>query len=433
VQQDQSTYNNRDELTSDIVSVNGVQSGSTSYAYDANGALVEQTSSSGSATQYQYDVQNRLAGATISRPGVQIVTAYQYDDTGIRVRSTETVTPSGGSPTVDDRLLLVDNNNPTGFAQIIEEYTPGGVLLASYVYGVEPLAETQGGALSYYLLDGHSGVRLVTNAQGLITDRYRYDAFGQLLSSIGSTVNPILYRGERFDSLLGQYYLRARFYDPQTGRFSARDSYVGIISDPETLQKYAFAFDDPVNHDDPSGFNPFFFGMIGAVASNVVYGKQVEDTLAGDFGVDQVTKFHNIGISRILRRRVPWWDGGRGKPDLVDITKPSPEVGEIKPFNELAAGAVQLGGYLKTLNQYDPAIPKRTWIPGFTTFIPRSWIPLSSIAGAIVYPALGGVITYQVIDLGVVTSIAAIAIYQYLNAELPAEVGSAILTDPAVV
>ena len=58
----------------------------------------------------------------------------------------------------------MDGNNPTGYAQVLEELTAGGVLLASYVHGLAPIAQSRGGVLSYYLLDGHSGVRLLANA-----------------------------------------------------------------------------------------------------------------------------------------------------------------------------------------------------------------------------------------------------------------------------
>jgi hypothetical protein len=67
------------------------------------------------------------------------------------------------------------------------------------------------------LLDGHSGVRLLVNASAVLLNRYRYDAYGITLAQSGTAANVILYRGERFDPVLAQYYLRARFYDPARG------------------------------------------------------------------------------------------------------------------------------------------------------------------------------------------------------------------------
>jgi RHS repeat-associated protein len=63
-----------------------------------------------------------------------------------------------------------------------------------------------------------------------------------------------LYRGEQFDSDLGLYYLRARYYNAATGRFMSRDPFHGYIDKPATLHKYLYAGGDPVNGLDPSGW-----------------------------------------------------------------------------------------------------------------------------------------------------------------------------------
>jgi RHS repeat-associated protein len=61
------------------------------------------------------------------------------------------------------------------------------------------------------------------------------------------------YRGEQYDPDLGLYYLRARYYDPLTGRFLSRDPNAGYIDLPKTLHKYLYAGGDPVNGFDPTG------------------------------------------------------------------------------------------------------------------------------------------------------------------------------------
>ena len=62
-----------------------------------------------------------------------------------------------------------------------------------------------------------------------ITDTYDYDAFGNKINSTGTTPKNFLYRGEQYDPL-GLYYLRARYYNPLTGRFMSRDP-----EDPQPL------------------------------------------------------------------------------------------------------------------------------------------------------------------------------------------------------
>jgi RHS repeat-associated protein len=100
-------------------------------------------------------------------------------------------------------------------------------------------------------------VRFLTNASGTITDTYTFDAFGMLIASTGTTPNPYLYSGGRFDSNLSLYHLRARYYNPLTGRFETMDPYVGNIANPVTLNKYTYALGDPVNQVDPSGRDVF--------------------------------------------------------------------------------------------------------------------------------------------------------------------------------
>jgi RHS repeat-associated protein len=70
---------------------------------------------------------------------------------------------------------------------------------------------------------------------------------------------PSFYRGEQYDLDLGLYYLRARYYNPNTGRFMSRDPEDGKAKIPATLHKYLYADGDPVNRIDPSGKD----GIIG--------------------------------------------------------------------------------------------------------------------------------------------------------------------------
>ena len=82
---------------------------------------------------------------------------------------------------------------------------------------------------------------------------YQYDAFGAPIASTGAIVNTYLYSGERFDSNLNLYHLRARFYNMLTGRFETMDPVPGKINDPRTLHKYVYSANNPVNASDPTG------------------------------------------------------------------------------------------------------------------------------------------------------------------------------------
>jgi len=97
-------------------------------------------------------------------------------------------------------------------------------------------------------------VRALADETGLVTDAYSYDAFGVRLSATGGgTPNAYRYTGEQWDTDLGMYFLRARYLDPETGRFHTLDTYEGSRSDPQTLHKYLYAHANPVMGVDPSG------------------------------------------------------------------------------------------------------------------------------------------------------------------------------------
>jgi RHS repeat-associated protein len=63
----------------------------------------------------------------------------------------------------------------------------------------------------------------------------------------------LLYAGEYYDSDLSQYYLRARYYNPWSGTFNRTDPFAGSRQDPQSLHKYTYAHNNPVNMIDPSG------------------------------------------------------------------------------------------------------------------------------------------------------------------------------------
>jgi RHS repeat-associated protein len=139
------------------------------------------------------------------------------------------------------------------FGEVLEEYEPDGDTLAAYSYGVDLIAQERAGQTSFFHTDGQGSTRMLTSPSAEATDRYFYEAYGELAEQSGSTPNSRLYRGEEFDSDLAAYYLRARYFDQQTGRLLSTDPIVGRVFEPLSFHLYAYAYADPVNHADPSG------------------------------------------------------------------------------------------------------------------------------------------------------------------------------------
>ena len=177
-------------------------------------------------------------------------TIYQYDPNGVRVSS-----KTNGVET----RYLVDSNRP--HASVVMEYNPSGTPITEYTYGLNLIAQERGGVKSFYHGDGLGSTRFLTDSLGTVTDAYVYDAYGNTLSSSGTTVNNYLYTGEQFDRNLGEYYLRARYYNPSAGRFTGRDPFEGMLEEPLSLNKYGYVHGNPINNTDPTGM--FLWGLLG--------------------------------------------------------------------------------------------------------------------------------------------------------------------------
>jgi len=245
----------------------GLDGSTTTFEYDNNGSLTRKVTSGPSPEthEYGYDALHRLTSVTITRsagsqPTVQSA-KYVYNLQGFRVRSEVSTTIGGVTANSTTNICLVDQFNPSGYPQILEESTSVGAKPSvSYTIGNEVISQTRDGsaaATDYLLADGHGSTRQIATSDGVISDSYGYDAYGITLGGDPGAANPgktkILHSGEQFDALLGQYFLRARFYDPHTGRFPTADWLPGDGTDPATQHQYAYCMNDPVDRRDPSG------------------------------------------------------------------------------------------------------------------------------------------------------------------------------------
>jgi RHS repeat-associated protein len=230
------TYDNNDRLLTETT--DGV---ATTYTYDDNGNTISKTTGAETVT-YEWDAENRLVGADTDGDGAIDLT-NQYDADGVRVAQTV----NG-----EETRFLIDTNRP--YAQVLEEYTEGGIIQVSYVHGNDLISQERNGQESFYHVDGLGSTRALSDESGLTTDRYIYDAFGRVLTKIGDTDNSYLYAGEQRDQNLGFDYLRARYLNFKTGRFVSRDTFEGDLRAPLTLNKHLYANANPVNFIDPSGF-----------------------------------------------------------------------------------------------------------------------------------------------------------------------------------
>jgi RHS repeat-associated protein len=249
----------------------------TTDTYDANGnttsSLLTDHGSLGTNASDIYSFDNKLIRRT-TPDGKTIDLTYPPDGH----RLSKFITQNG----LTQRLVhyLTDANNPTGYAQVIEEKQPldtTSPLKKVNLYGHDLISsEERGTGVSpvssiFYSYDGLGSVRSISNSTGDLQETYDYDAYGTLIglakrntttghlesfnlsSTIPNLQSDYLYTGEQWDADLGMYFLRARYLNTNTGRFHTQDTYEGRNSEPLTLHKYLYANGNPAMFTDPTG------------------------------------------------------------------------------------------------------------------------------------------------------------------------------------
>jgi RHS repeat-associated protein len=265
------------EITSSVskdTTGDGIAEQTTTYGYDATqqtNKTVWQgedtdplTGVKQSETDYEYNLQGRMSKAEIESDGdgdLQERIDYTYNDNGIRVSKTVTTDSDGDGDLADETpqttLYLVDDNNPTGYTQVLQELDALQQVIRAYTLGLDVITQAEAPGEIYHLLyDGHGSTRGLVDALGLpLTGQiYAYRAYGNNLGFDPATaLTTHLYSGEQFDQRIAMHYLRARYYDAATGRFNRLDPFFGRLQDPQSLHKYLYVKADPIRLVDPLG------------------------------------------------------------------------------------------------------------------------------------------------------------------------------------
>ena len=197
------------------------------YAYDGNC-----TKKSGERFQneYIYDRMNRLGGIR-SGAGVR---KNRYDGESLRYETEEN---DKVTRFVFDRGELASEGS--------------GSCGIQYVHGGDRVlcSERENMGMEYHIRDEAGSTLFILDRERNIRKSYHYDVFGRVLEERGDIENRLTYTGQMYDGETGQYYLRARFYNPVTGRFLQEDVYRG-----DGLNLYAYCANNPVKYYDPSGY-----------------------------------------------------------------------------------------------------------------------------------------------------------------------------------
>ncbi|GAA0776051.1 RHS repeat protein [Clostridium subterminale] len=147
---------------------------------------------------------------------------------------------------------------------VYEEITNGSTIdKLVYNYGDSGLVGfTLNGAEYFYVRNAQSDIIGILDSNGTQVVSYTYDTWGKLISITGDKVlgekNPYRYRGYRYDTETGYYYLQSRYYNPEIGRFLNADAFGGNVGALLSHNIFAYCNNNPVIAKDPSGFRTIY-------------------------------------------------------------------------------------------------------------------------------------------------------------------------------
>jgi len=262
-------YDAQDRLTS----WNG-----TSYTYTANGELASKRHSlaggNPQVTTYQYDVLGNLMSATLPN-----ATTVDYVIDGRNRRIGKKV-----NGTLVQGFLYKDQLNP------VAELDGAGNVVSRFVYGSKPNVPDYmiKGGVTYRIISDHLGSpRLVVDATGNIVQRLDYDDWGNVTTDTNPGFQPFGFAGGIYDRDTNLIRFGARDYDPETGRWTAKDP-IKFAGGDSNL--YGYTFNDPINWTDTNGMvAPIIIaagagaviGGISGAAGALVQGGSFTDVLTG--------------------------------------------------------------------------------------------------------------------------------------------------------
>ena len=231
------------------------RAGTKTYSYDANGNMLM-----GDGRVMTYDHENRLS--TVRKNGA--TTTFVYDGDGGRVKKTVTSGTTTTTTTYVGKLYVCEG---TSCSRLIYAGSQRIALVP-----VPPSGRTA--APSYFHPDHLGSTSVLTNAQGVAEEHNSYRPYGQLHTHTGTADVAYKYTGQERDPSTGLYFYNARYYDPVLGRFISPDTIVESPLHPQTLNRYAYAGNNPVLYNDPTGHcfivcAVLFGAFVGTVAAGI--------------------------------------------------------------------------------------------------------------------------------------------------------------------
>ena len=204
--------------------------GTQSFTYDFCNQMVSATDKTGAGgKEFSYDAEGRLVAENVV--GETAERKYLYE---------------GGNIILEKNTDGTETRNLYGHGLLLREE---GKSTSAEIIAKHSL-EIQYGEKKYYQGDGTGNVTGYLKGNGEEEARYEYYAFGQERKKEGETENPYQYAGARYDETVGMYYMEGSWYYPESGQ------YINGQRGNESLTRYAYRENNPLNYADYSGFAP---------------------------------------------------------------------------------------------------------------------------------------------------------------------------------
>jgi RHS repeat-associated protein len=216
--------------------------GTTTYQYNVDGFLSAKTDGSDVTT---YDHSSRGELLSVMLPDGRAI-EYVHDPLGRRI-----------AKKIDG--VIVEKYLWQGLTRLLAVYDGSNSLLLRFGYTDRrmPLVMTKGGSTYYLTYDQVGSLRVVADASGNMVKRIDYDSFGNIISDSDPSFEvPFGFDGGLHDQDTGLVRFGYRDYDPDTGRWTAKDPIFFTGGDTDL---YGYCLNNPINFIDPTGQ----FGIAG--------------------------------------------------------------------------------------------------------------------------------------------------------------------------
>ena len=287
---------NLDEISYDSDQPHQLTSvGTQDFTYDDAGNLTNDE-----AYNYLYDWRSRMKKS--SEIGSNRATHYLYDQNNQRfLKYTEQFSTSVINP--EPELV-----SKTKYVDKYYERDKDNNIKSHIYLGDIKIATINNNQAPYYILSDHlNSNSIITDENGDVAELTEYEPYGKIYYSdtIEDFGDDYKFTGQEYDEESDLQYYGARYYDNQTGRFTTvdpaililhdgqalkiitNDSLTGFLANPQNINSYAYALNNPVIYVDPDGnFLETFLdvGFVTYDSGNTLYkgGQFIGSLFSGD-------------------------------------------------------------------------------------------------------------------------------------------------------